>query len=837
MIKKLRHSVELRFGKKISYQKDCKDLSDSIIKHTGERISSSTLRRFFGFLQTNSNPALVTLDILSVYCGYKNWNDFQISISPSDINQQPIIDLWHRVYEKSKSISLQFCEQVKRNTPIGYNCTANRDFASDRISNFLNSQYAATPFIGPGGYGKTTLLINWYEKSLKCTKNQNDIVLFAPAVAVESGLGKDHMLEKWIQYYLNIEIETAIFNSLSLNPDIIPGKFILIIDALDEVSLLGYKSDRVFGAIHQFISKYSNNSWIKLIVSSRFPTWESFFSTGSNPNLWYFASRSSFSSEVANIPPLNDDEIQEALDNTINNLLPERLLVEEFTFDMLQILSYPYFLQIFIEIFKPELSSQLNDRLDLLSEFMQKRISSGAYSDEKIDIINKIIELSNNGVDGSSIKKNSLKEIYPIHLKFAGNYYSAYNDLLSYGIVFEDVIEKYPGVFIKYVRIPQGNLGYLLILQKLIAEKGGISFELFKNIQELFANSQHLPYLISLLFEMSYKDHNIDALSSFFSLNEDTIKNALKLPSIALCLRRDDYMRRELIPKYATNKLARKYLFESAVDINSITKSYKYTLEAYNKASDNAKSTFFANTLITLSNYLSLEIKDENNPVDILSFSNPPAGISPFVAGLWFSVMIINDYYHNKSQYPTIIKQTNEYIQVHPESTNFEVKADFELGLAIGIIISKRYSDGLQRLDYISNRIENEDFSSTEKALYIHLEFFRWRTTSVFNHQVMNRVKGYIRELPIWNSYYTLILAKAWLALHLINSGNLPKALEMYQKAVEISNLSGYLVYEVKLLKNLIPILEKLGESNRAIECKSLAMSIIDKTGVDFNLF
>jgi len=69
--------VEKKYGGKIATSSDCKYLSLEINDTINELISDSTLRRFFGFLQTSSKPSTVTLNILSKYIGFEDWKDFK----------------------------------------------------------------------------------------------------------------------------------------------------------------------------------------------------------------------------------------------------------------------------------------------------------------------------------------------------------------------------------------------------------------------------------------------------------------------------------------------------------------------------------------------------------------------------------------------------------------------------------------------------------------------------------------------------------------------------------------------------------------------------------------
>jgi hypothetical protein len=64
--------IENRFGKKISYSKDCEALSYSI-KKVCQKISPTTLKRLFGFAKSIDQPRTYTLDLLANYIGFIDW--------------------------------------------------------------------------------------------------------------------------------------------------------------------------------------------------------------------------------------------------------------------------------------------------------------------------------------------------------------------------------------------------------------------------------------------------------------------------------------------------------------------------------------------------------------------------------------------------------------------------------------------------------------------------------------------------------------------------------------------------------------------------------------------
>ena len=72
----LRYRLAEFFGRSITKQADCADLSDDIKSATGQTISYMTLCRFFDVVHTNSQTNGRTLNILCNYLGYRDMQEF-----------------------------------------------------------------------------------------------------------------------------------------------------------------------------------------------------------------------------------------------------------------------------------------------------------------------------------------------------------------------------------------------------------------------------------------------------------------------------------------------------------------------------------------------------------------------------------------------------------------------------------------------------------------------------------------------------------------------------------------------------------------------------------------
>ena len=176
--KQLIEAVEKRFGKKISYQRDCKTLSEKVFEHTHEYISPATLRRLFGFLKTNSKPTRVTLDILARYCGYSHWQDFvENQIKASVTSKTNIPELWSLITTNTLEVNHHSIRSIQIKSGIPFEKTVRRTYLESLLNHFVSSNYTALAIVAPGGYGKSTFIAHWYLNNPKVKKQQIIIIL------------------------------------------------------------------------------------------------------------------------------------------------------------------------------------------------------------------------------------------------------------------------------------------------------------------------------------------------------------------------------------------------------------------------------------------------------------------------------------------------------------------------------------------------------------------------------------------------------------------------------------------------------------------------------------
>ncbi|HCX99428.1 MAG TPA: hypothetical protein DG754_04730 [Bacteroidales bacterium] len=833
MIQQLKENIELKFGRKISYHKDCRALSECIISETSHLLSSSTLRRFFGLLATNSNPSRVTLDILSTYCGYNSWDDFQLQNSHTIQYPDSIPSIWETAKQRAKVISKKNVRQLKKGGVTEMLANVQREFVNELLTELFSSTFHGIPIIAPGGYGKTALLINCYNDYNQLPNTKNDIVLLIPATFLENWVGKDFFIENWLLTLLDIS-STALFDRVKEKLENIPGKFILLIDALDQLTISSNKSGKIFEAINLFINNLPSKGF-KVIVTSRYPAWVQFTKASSSLDSWCRMSSNLFNSYGSNIPSLTFKEIQKVLDETVNCKGQTRLTIEQLPQNLQQELKYPYNLNLYINTNQPTNKNKISSKDDLIAEFVKNKVYQKQFSDEKADILDAIVSISHKGKLVGIIKKNELKALYPIHLKLSGNYFSAYNQLLSFGILGEQLIENEYGLYTKKVYITHRPLYELLLVQMFIKENDGISIKLFKLIEEDYKNSDLLGNLIVLLYNITYKMGLTSVLKQIFSLSDHTLKQVFADNTMLQIINSNEQTKNELILHYVTEPTAQKYLFEQFNDLNSIASSSRMLPICYLKQSKEETGQLFAKTLISLSDAYRLNFKWTNDFVQATKNDDPPTEFNSFTKGTWFACLLVANYIDKTDLLNDVADKISSFTKVN-YSNGIANRPVFELSLVFGMLFTKQHQHTYKRLEiYLGNRLKNPQ-TAEEHALAIYCIYAKWRSTGKFEHDKMQKIEGYLTKVPEWIQIQTVIIGKGLMAVYSFTIGNMEIAYSLYRDALELSNFAGYKIFEIKLLKELSETLITIGEHQNAKRCDQLIESIAQSSNIDFRL-
>lgn len=75
-IEELKTMIEQKYGKSLSTTTDFEEFSIYLHKNTNKNVSSSTLKRLYGYVNDDHKPRVATLDVLALYIGYNDFMDF-----------------------------------------------------------------------------------------------------------------------------------------------------------------------------------------------------------------------------------------------------------------------------------------------------------------------------------------------------------------------------------------------------------------------------------------------------------------------------------------------------------------------------------------------------------------------------------------------------------------------------------------------------------------------------------------------------------------------------------------------------------------------------------------
>lgn len=91
MEKLLRDKIENRVGRKMNVPRDFAWLSELLERCTHQRVSASTLRRFWGYVNEGVTASRYTKDVLAHFLGYADFEEFKNLQCVGDEQSQPIL--------------------------------------------------------------------------------------------------------------------------------------------------------------------------------------------------------------------------------------------------------------------------------------------------------------------------------------------------------------------------------------------------------------------------------------------------------------------------------------------------------------------------------------------------------------------------------------------------------------------------------------------------------------------------------------------------------------------------------------------------------------------------
>jgi len=825
MLEQLKKVVLEKFGEELSYTKDCEALSEVVCQSTGGRISATTIRRVYGFLKSPSAPSKFTLDILAQYVGFKSWTDFQSNyISEGQVHNN-LANNWLDFQERALELSDETFNLISSQSGIPFKSVVPRAMAENRISNFLKSDKMALSFVAPGGAGKSTMLAKWYENHCKDIASK-DVVLFFNATFMINCLNSDFMLERWIEEQLNTKGYLKYFLE---KPNACDGNIILILDALDEVSYDNTKLERLFLQLNQFIANRKDASNMKLILTSRSSTWEKFaipFIKRDNSllNAWYEIDLDLEQTDKRNLPILNIQEIQYVLDETINQQFFYELKVEGLDYYHRQTLSNPFFLELFVKTYAPNKICDNNDGFKLIERFLRNKIYYSRYSEEKIDLLKGILLLQDYGKVSNSVKKMDLKSMFPIHLKTAGNYYYAYEEMLSYGLINEYVaINEYNG-YCKFVKIYNEQLFEVLLVKELIDKNGGINFDLFKQIEADYNDFELKNRLIAQLFSTAVEAKNYEALSQFFELNEETLTSSAVSDILTSVISNIDDNTIDLIKSYASGTRSVEFMFALSGNLNRLSGEFRKVVEIISEANEDRTTRIKSLSLLLMTSMMSLEQELVDKYYKQLLEIEPNSSCSPYSIALRFTSILFYNHITGKSNdiEPLRVFYYRQMAYSQVGDTCDSWSGEFEVLVCNALLYMKSYHKVIQLIEdaeLFYEQLNVKGHFSNHKILGSYKLIAQNMLGMKLSHKQIEELEFCNDSLISTKAYPLQIFFKSLLAAIYFEAGK-RKVQEIHSnRAFKISEFAKYDFCKVGLLTNMAKYYHAWNEQTKENLC------------------
>ena len=511
----LRKDIINKLGKEILYGKDCVHLANQIYKHTRRQISSSTLKRFFGFLKTRFNPSKYTLETLVIFLGFKDWNDYLNCYDESKYNvadRNP----WDFLKNRIQLVSKQSLDSLKQKTSYDPEKTILRSFAREKFEKFDVSEKTATMFVAPEGYGKSTLLIQLVEKYFMNddARYHNDIMALIDGGIFFNLYARNSNIEL-LNQLLEFKISSSVGHFFQKNPKHRKGRVWMIIDNVDEIF---FDQDSYHHLVENImrIIMVNESGWFKLMLTCRPENLDIFsYLVHKNPILkesWFEVNFSDDNmTSLTNIPHFNKKEIETIISKY--DFECDYDYLNTYHQEVAGIICHPYLCWLFANEYQQ--NRNISEIL-LLNRYINQKLYSAPFRQEKIQLIKAFTDLTQLGKKSDSVRKEQLL--------FRANYLSAYRQLISYGIIYEYHIPNQMAANNTFVAFNQNTVFEFILFEKW-RNSYSLTSELFFKIRDYYQNKLQLQCnLLKYFIRFLILEKDVETIKKIHIQLEDTIE-------------------------------------------------------------------------------------------------------------------------------------------------------------------------------------------------------------------------------------------------------------------------------------------------------------------------
>ena len=803
----LKSKIEDQFNRPINSPKDCNLLAVHIALKTGRKISSSTLRRFFGLLPSKTSLSKYNLDTLSLYSSNIDYTAF---CKQNGYGSTMRYTNEEKNYRNFKQITLFTLNCIEKYSLSSFKETLPREQINLKLNTFIHSELSIHPIISPVGYGKSTALAHW----VNSINTHKFICLFCQATIFHELLNVEKSKSlTWHTAAGETKRIIESFTELQFEHD---KKLIIVLDAFDGFDSNTHKIKEVIEYLITLLRNEKTRSKIKIVISCRETTWLNHIAglLKNYVDAYFLVHKKQLIDSVyCNIPLLSNDEIRLILKRN-SQIEPNRIIYNCLPSMLREMMRVPINVHLFISLFRknPKIEAITLNRIYF--ELLKELIFKSKWAEEKEDIIWKVIdEIECNDID-YSMNKNELKNTYSIHLKRETNYYNAYKALILDGILQEERKESKFSIFTSLIRFKHHNFYFYLLTLKLIQKNKGLDFELFLSIAQSIKNPDKANFLVATLFEMAYFEEDYQTLEQFCELPESILSSIIVRHAVGSSFRINNSVRNSLIKHYAASPKGQIYFFEQFVDTNYMYNNYQYRIKEFLKHKTTDEALLFGNSILFLSGFLKMNEKLCKKQLSIINSITPNASIHPYTIGRRAANQILYAHFFEEKKNFDIY----EIIENH-RSIAYAYKGyikngliELELPLIISLILTKEYTLLLELIEEAFNTynlFDHEDeflnmLSTNQNSIpFVFREFAKYKLNKPLTVNFMVELEKALNNYSSsFDDFQYQILLNWFLCDYFFTKKNITKANEYYQAAMEMAKYAEYDFYQAFLLIN-----------------------------------
>jgi hypothetical protein len=436
-----------------------------------------------------------------------------------------------------------FIEYVKQGSFTDSSKWHNNEAGLDFLNHFIDSDYDATALISEKGNGKSVLLAQFLQ-----TYADNCFVLWGGSLR-----RKDVPFSEQLK---QIDIESRL----------------VVIDGLEETAYNFTEIRTLFQELNKYLS-FGHKSKIIITVSPY--TW------GRVSDVFPEAIKKKWFRVQFN--PKSSDQCV-----NVRSVLHEMLDVDD-------PINLAFLSPFYLELVKKVKPNTFINEWDLLMQFFKEKVWDTSYAFEKKLFFERILELTDNGKNGTRISR---KEIQDLILK----YKKAHIDLVSYNILKEEKELNKFGAFSSYYSFGYHAFYDYLIVSGLLDKHNGFTSALIAEINENYEGENKLNLL---KLSVSYALREYDTSTSIvFDADLIEIERQALMIHIAYQIRFDEQLQQTVFPAFVKSENGRKYFIERWIDEEHLNGFYGEGLKQYLNVVTDPQDLIFANALLYYNAFL-----------------------------------------------------------------------------------------------------------------------------------------------------------------------------------------------------------------------------------------